>query len=107
MGQTEFCIQELDKLMTDLRAQGVDTPFILAALTEIMVKAAKSEPSLSLDFNGLQLVELFVDALSLVLDHDDDVLVGLPGLLQLLDQIVDDRAQEGLQVLTSLARQRR
>lgn len=44
MGQTEFCIQELDKLMTDLRAQGMDTPFILAAFTEIIVKAAKSEP---------------------------------------------------------------
>jgi hypothetical protein len=44
MGQKEFCIQELDKLMTDLRAQGMDTSFILAALTEIMMKAATSEP---------------------------------------------------------------
>ena len=44
MGQTEFCIQELDKLMTDLRAQGTDTPFILEGLTEIIVKATKSEP---------------------------------------------------------------
>ena len=44
MEEKAFCIQELDKLMSDLRAQGVDTPPILAALTEIIVKAAASEP---------------------------------------------------------------
>jgi hypothetical protein len=44
MSTTEYCIKELDKLMTDFRAQGIDTTFIIAALGEICVKAARSEP---------------------------------------------------------------
>lgn len=44
MTTKEHCIHELDKLMTDLRAQGTDTQPIIYALSEICLKAASSEP---------------------------------------------------------------
>jgi hypothetical protein len=44
MSQTKECIKKLDMVLTDLRAEGMETVFIIAALAEICVKAAKSEP---------------------------------------------------------------
>ena len=44
MSQIEKCVKAIDIAMTDLRAEGMETVFIMAALAEICVKAAKSEP---------------------------------------------------------------
>lgn len=44
MTTKDHCLLELDKLMTDLRAQGADTAPIIHALGEICLKAARSEP---------------------------------------------------------------
>ncbi|MEM8488912.1 MAG: hypothetical protein AAF564_25430 [Bacteroidota bacterium] len=44
MTTKEHCLHELDKLMTDLRAQGTDTVPIVLALGDICLKAARSEP---------------------------------------------------------------
>jgi hypothetical protein len=44
MSQTEQCIAAFDMTLTDLRAQGMDTVFILAALAEIAAKVARFNP---------------------------------------------------------------
>ena len=40
----EKCIAAFDKTLTDLRAEGMNTAFILAALTEISAKVARFDP---------------------------------------------------------------
>jgi hypothetical protein len=40
----EKCIAAFDKTLTDLRAEGMNTTFILAALTEISAKVARFDP---------------------------------------------------------------
>ena len=44
MSQIEKCVKAIDIAMTDLRAEGMETVFIMAALADICVTAAKSEP---------------------------------------------------------------
>jgi hypothetical protein len=59
MTQTEKCIKALEMTLTALRAEGMDTVFIIGALGEICVKAAKSEP---------ENAATYLDSLTAILD---------------------------------------
>jgi hypothetical protein len=43
MAQTEYCIEQLEKCVADFEAKGIYPIFIIAALSEIMVRVAKTE----------------------------------------------------------------
>jgi hypothetical protein len=43
MSQVEKCVNTLESAMTDLRAEGMETFYIVAALGEMIVRAAKQE----------------------------------------------------------------
>lgn len=48
MSQTEKCIAELEIVLTDLRAQGMDTMCIMVATAQSLVNMAKSDPEIGL-----------------------------------------------------------
>jgi len=50
MSQTDKCVHTLEIALKDLRAEGMDTVFIMGALGEICVRAAKSEPEQAADY---------------------------------------------------------
>jgi hypothetical protein len=43
MAQTDYCIEQLEKCVADFEAKGIHPIFIIAALSDIMVRVAKTE----------------------------------------------------------------
>ena len=43
MAQTDYCIEQLEKCLADFDAKGIDPVFIIAALTDIIIRVAKTD----------------------------------------------------------------